>query len=176
MKKRKFELYQGIHQENEVTWDEELQEWIPVLDRKGKPTFRTYKVTRSSGPVIVESHRDLAKLFVNRFKEILPAPPAPSFQEQPTAMSSSGEPATQTSVERAKVASEDAAKSATTSPKVAHGTNVTHDFKGAKDANVSIFDRNGRFVIAEENGDLYDNGKLMSRKQVEQILADLVPA
>lgn len=74
MQKRKFELLVGIHDENNQEWDAENKEWRPVLSEQGRPTFTRYMVTRTSGPVIVESPHNLVKLFANKFREIKEPP------------------------------------------------------------------------------------------------------
>jgi hypothetical protein len=162
--KRKFVLYTGIHEENETRWDETEQEWVSVLDKRGKPIFRKYAVDHNSDqPVVVESHLDLCKLFANKFREVLPEPErieGPMGPPQP--MTSDGRPPAAEFVK------------ATTPTNL--GREVTETFKGAVDANVKIFEDKGKFVIAEANGDLYDDGVRLSRKEVEKLLSDLVPA
>lgn len=161
--KRKFELYAGIHEENETRWDEAEQEWVSVVDKRGKPIFRKYqKDFNDPNPVVVESHLDLCKLFANKFREILPEPErieGPSGP--PPATTSDGRPP---AAEPAKAS------------KPTLGREVTETFKGAVDANVKVFEDKGKFVIAEPNGELYDNGTRLTRKEVEKLLSDLVPA
>lgn len=172
MKKRKFELFAGYHEENEVVWNEQTQEWDAVVDSKGKPTFRRYVASGNMmQPTIVESHLDLVKLFKNKFREVLPEPVAPTFQQgPPQPMSSDGRPAV---FSRTSVESPNAAK-----PAEALGQDVTSQFnKVATEVGLQIFaQKNGQFVIREADGSLYDGGKKLNKKQVEELLAGLVTA
>lgn len=162
--KRKFVLFAGIHEENETRWDEAEQEWVSVVDKRGKPVFRKYQASihPEDPPAIVESHLDLVRLFANKFREILPEPERIAGpQGPPPATTSDGRPP---AAEPAKAAA----------PNL--GREVTETFKGAVDANVKVYEDKGKFVIAEANGDLYDNGIRLTRKEVEKLLSDLVPA
>lgn len=152
MIKQKFLLLASQHDENEVRWDEDSQKWVPVVDDQGKPTFRHYR----KGD-IVESHVDLEQKFANKFAPYVERP-----AEEPIKLS-----------EHARVAPMPEPMSSGGLPPVP-ADDVTAKFPKAYEADVRIRKDGDKFLIVEGNGELYNHGEKLTRRQVERLLCTLV--